>query len=425
MGFEETSKLSPGFFRNIFPRFYTALNWSAVVSFPSHHTHRYNLNSCTSGIGFVLCPVMKMRKKGEISLFDRVVSILEQSKANVARSINSNMTLAYWLIDREIVQALQKGEERAEYGKRLISDLSKRLSSKYGQGFSMPSLRNFRQFYLVFIERQPGILHPQGGEFESSPIRYPVGSEFEFNSFHPNLTWSHYRVLMRVENKKARDFYEAEATRCGWDKRALERQIATLFYERLLKSKDKPAMLKEAVSGSRKFAPSDIFKDPYILEFLNLPDIPKLHESQLEEALITNLQQFLLELGRGFSFVARQKHIRIGSKDFYVDLVFYNYLIKCFVLIDLKVGDLTHQDIGQMDGYVRLFEEQSKTPDDNPTIGLILCSDKDDAIAHYSVLKENLKLFASRYKLILPDEEELRREIERERRIIGGAGGMK
>lgn len=351
------------------------------------------------------------------NLFDRVVAILEQARTNVVRSVNSQMTIAYWLIGREIVQELQMGKERAEYGKHLLEDLSAKLVKRYGPGYSIPNLRNFRQFYLVFRDRSPTIRYPLGSELWAKEKRYPTGSE-SLVGFHPNLTWSHYRALMRVESEKARDFYEIEAVRCGWDKRVLERQIATLFYERLLKSRDKSAMLKDAAPGSKGFESVHILKDPYILEFLNLSDTPKLHETKLEEALIANLQQFLLELGKGFSFVARQKHIRIGSKDFYVDLVFYNYLIKCFVLIDLKVGELTHQDIGQMDGYVRLFEEQAKTPGDNPTIGLILCSDKDDAIVHYSVLKENKKLFASRYKLILPDEEELRREIERERNFI-------
>ncbi|MBI2345835.1 MAG: DUF1016 domain-containing protein [Deltaproteobacteria bacterium] len=367
------------------------------------------------------------------SLFDRVVSILEQARVNVVRSVNSNMTIAYWHIGREIVQELQKGEERAEYGKRLIGDLSDRLTKRYGGGYSAPNLWNFRQFYLTYANRRPEILYPVGRESLDDKILSPTGRELAADQkgrpmgdqlkkaegpFHPNLSWSHYRALMRVENKHARDFYEIEAMRCGWDKRALERQISTLFYERLLKSSDKSAMLQQAVSGTKGLEPIDVLKNPYILEFLNLPNTPGLRESKLESALIANLQHFLLELGKGFSFVARQKHIRIGSKDFFVDLVFYNYLLKCFLLIDLKVGDLTHQDIGQMDGYVRLFEEQCKAPDDNPTIGLILCSDKDDAIVHYSVLKENRKLFASRYQLVLPDEEDLRKEIERERRLI-------
>ncbi len=348
-------------------------------------------------------------------LFDRVVSILEQAKMNVVRSVNNNMVVAYWLIGREIVQELQGGKERAEYGKQVVEDLSEKLAKKYGSGFSPTNLWYFRQFYAAFKKRIPQIFHPMGGESVTAKKFRPLGGEF-LHRFHPNLAWSHYRALMRVKNENIRDFYEIEALRCGWDKRSLERQISTLFYERLLKSRDKSAMLKESVSN--KVQPVDVLKDPYILEFLNLPNLPKLHESRLEEALIANLQKFLLELGKGFSFIARQKHIRIGNKDFYVDLVFYNYLLKCFLLIDLKVGDLTHQDIGQMDGYVRIYEEQFKVSGDNPTIGLILCSDKDDSIAHYSVLKENKKLFASRYMLVLPDEGELRKEIERERQLI-------
>lgn len=359
-------------------------------------------------------------KKPKENLFNRVVAILERARANVVRTVNSQMTIAYWLIGREIVQELQSGEERAEYGKRLIADLSDRLTERYGAGFSITSLKYFRTFYLTYTDRTPEIGRHTGALLGTDQKGRPLGDQLEGvpKSFHPNLTWSHYRALMRVENEKARDFYEIESVRCSWDKRVLERQISTLFYERLLKSRNKSVMLQQAASGINGLEPVDVLKDPYILEFLNLPDTPGLHESKLEGALIANLRQFLLELGKGFSFVARQKHIRIGNKDFYVDLVFYNYLLKCFVLIDLKVGELTHQDIGQMDGYVRLFEEQAKTPDDNPTIGLILCSDKDDAIVHYSVLKENQKLFASRYKLVLPDEEVLRKEIERERTLI-------
>ena len=351
------------------------------------------------------------------SLFNRIVVILEEVRTNVVRAVNTNMTIAYWCIGREIVQELQKGEKRAEYGESLLKNLSEMLINRYGKGYSISNLKNFRQFYLIFKDRPLTIRHPVGSELGKITKCYPQGSDSK-SSFQPNLTWSHYRALMRIENKQARDFYEIESVRCGWDKRTLERQISTLFYERLLKSKDKSMMLQQSESEAKGLAPIDVLKDPYILEFLNLPDTPLFHESKLEEALIANLKQFLLELGKGFSFVSRQKHIRIGSKDFYVDLVFYNYLLKCFVLIDLKVGDLTHQDIGQMDGYVRIFEEQCKARDDNPTIGLILCSDKDDAIVHYSVLKENKKLFASRYKLVLPNEEELRKEIERERRVL-------
>ncbi len=360
-----------------------------------------------------------VKKPSAKNLFDRVVSILEEARANVVRSVNSNMTLAYWHIGQEIVQELQGGAERAEYGKRILEDLSERLTKKYGEGFSITSLKYFRTFYITYADRIPAISRPTGDQLSADQKGRPLGDQLEKvqKAFHPNLSWSHYRALMRVESENARDFYEIEALRCGWDKRTLERQISTLFYERILKSRDKAGMLKDAVSKDQ-VQPIEILKEPYILEFLGLPNSPKLRESKLEEALIANLQYFLLELGRGFSFVARQKHIRIGNKDFYVDLVFYNYQLKCFVLIDLKVGDLTHQDIGQMDAYIRMYEEQFKVPDDNPTIGLILCSDKEDAVVHYSVLKENKKLFASRYKLVLPDEDELRKEIERERRLI-------
>ncbi|MCU0287143.1 MAG: PDDEXK nuclease domain-containing protein [Acidobacteria bacterium] len=364
------------------------------------------------------------------SLFDRVVSILEQARTNSVYAVNNQMVIAYWLIGREIVEELQSGDERAEYGKGLIKNLANKLINSYGSGYSVPNLKNFRLFYLTYQGRITQISYPPGsqspGESLPKPTivpiclhekSYPVGSQSD-KGFHPNLSWSHYRALMRVENENARDFYEMEAARCGWSKRDLERQIATLYYERMLSSHDKASILQDNSTAISYLKTADMFKDPYILEFLNLTDSAKIHESQLEQALINNLQNFLLELGKGFSFVARQKHIRMGDKSFYVDLVFYNYLIKCFVLIDLKVGELTYQDIGQMDGYLRLYEEQFKVENDNPTIGLILCSKKDDAIVHYSILKDNQKIFASRYKLILPNEEELRKELERGRRLL-------
>lgn len=223
---------------------------------------------------------------------------------------------------------------------------------------------------------------------------------------------------MRVDNPEARHFYEQECVRANWSRRELDRQISSLFYERLLASSDKAGMLAEASAGNTALRPIDVLKDPYVLEFLDLPATPRLQESQLEDAIITRLQQFLLELGRGFSFVARQQRLRFADKDFYVDLVFYNYLLKCFVLVDLKIGELTHQDIGQMDGYVRMYEEQNRIEGDNPTIGLILCSEKNEAVARYSVLNDSRQLFASRYRLTLPSEEELQRELQRERALI-------
>ena len=234
----------------------------------------------------------------------------------------------------------------------------------------------------------------------------------------PELSWTHYRLLLRVENEKAREWYMNEAAAQNWSTRQLDRQISTLYYERLLASREKEPVKQEAAEKLARVEPEKFIRDPYVLEFLNLRDYPGLRESTVEQAIIDKLQQFLLELGKGFSFVARQKRIQFGDEDFYVDLVFYNFILKCFVLIDLKIGKLTHQDIGQMDGYVRMYEEHGKVEGDNPTIGLILCSEKNEAIARYSVLSNSTQLFASKYMLYLPSEEELERELKRERRLI-------
>ena len=345
------------------------------------------------------------------SLFDRVAGIVDSARKRVIQTVNQETVTAYWLIGREIVQALQGGESRAEYGKRLLEDLSIQLSTRYGKGFSTTNLWYFRQFYLAYANQHPGISHPTiphpaGGELHDTPV------------FHPNLSWSHYRALMRIENSTARQFYEAEAVQANWSRRDLERQIGSLFYERLLASTDKTAMLAGVRQNPAPLQALDVLKDPYVLEFLDLPQAPQLQENQLEQAIIDKLQHFLLELGRGFSFVARQKRMRFDDKDFYVDLVFYNYLLKCFVLIDLKIGELTHQDIGQMDGYVRMYEAHSKVEGDNPTIGLILCSEKNAAVARYSVLSESQQLFAAKYQFTLPTEDALQREIQRERALV-------
>lgn len=355
------------------------------------------------------------------SLFERVADILESGRGRVLRTINHETVLAYWLIGREIVQTLQGGEARAQYGNALIADLSRRLTEHYGAGFSVANLKNFRQFYQAYSDRIVSICHPTGSQLATSdelnPISYPAGGESP-TGFHPNLSWSHYRALMRVENNAVRQFYETEAVQSNWSRRDLERQIGSLFYERLLASTDKTAMLEGARHEAMPLNPLDMLKDPYVLEFLDLPNAPQLQESQLEQAIIDKLQHFLLELGRGFSFVARQKRMRFENKDFYVDLVFYNYLLKCFVLIDLKIGELSHQDIGQMDGYVRMHEAHTKVEGDNPTIGLILCSEKNAAVAHYSVLSDSQQLFAAKYQFTLPSEDELQREILRERALI-------
>jgi len=377
----------------------------------------------------------KMAAKNPDALFGRVVSILEQARGNVVRAVNTQMVLAYWLIGREIVEELQGGEGRATYGKKVVEALSARMTERYGKGFSEQSLQNFRRFYLAFPERFQ-IPSPLGREssstFEiSSPLEmelafpaksYPLGSQ-SVQGFSPQLTWSHYRALMRVDDAVARDFYEREAVECGWSKAQLERQIHSFYYDRIIAHRGEKGLLpagRERLPGE-PVQPSHLLKSPMVLEFLGLPDSHELHESKLEQAIIDNLQNFLLELGKGFSFVARQKHIRFGDDDFYIDLVFYNYVLKCFLLIELKMGKLTHADVGQMDGYVRLYEDRFKIPGDNPTIGLLLCSDKSEAVAKYSILNENKQIFASKYLPNLPTEEQLRLEIERERHLIESA----
>ena len=367
------------------------------------------------------------------ALFDRIVSILEQARDNVVRAVNTNMVLAYWLIGREVVEDIQRGKGRAKYGEKVVETLSKQLTERYGQGFSVTNIWYFRQFYVAFQDRfqilhplgvessKPPILHPAGGELANIGKRFPLDNE-SLQGFSPQLSWSHYRALMRVENRETRDFYEREAIAGGWDKRTLERQIQSFYYERILKSRKPEKMLSEGRNLPVLSAPAaDELKNPYVLEFLGIPDAAAFHESNLEQAIITHLQRFLLELGNGFAFVARQKHIRIEEQGRYIDLVFYHCRLKFYLLIDLKVGELTHADVGQMDGYVRMYDGLFTAPDDNPTIGLILCTEKNETVARYSVLNDRKQIFASKYMLCLPTEEQLRHEVEKERRLIEAA----
>jgi len=325
--------------------------------------------------------------------YENVKNVLVKARGNIYRTINFEMVTAYWDVGRLIIEEEQKGKQKSDYGEYLLKNLSSSLTRDFGNGFSEQSLRNMRQFYRIF------------------PIRSTLWSE---------LTWSHYKILIRVENENARKFYGDECVKSNWSVRALERQVYSFYYERLLSSRNKISVVKEAGQKTKKLAekPEDFVKDPYVLEFLNLSGNPELRESRLEQALINHLQKFILELGRGFFFVARQKRISSETQHFYIDLVFYNHILKCFVLIDLKTGKLTPQDIGQMDMYVRLFEDKMKQPGDNPTIGIILCAEKDETIVKYSVLKDNKKLFTSKYKLYLPTEQELISEVEREKRIL-------
>ncbi len=362
-------------------------------------------------------------------LFDKVVSILEQAKSNVVKSVNSNMVIAYWLIGRAIVEEIQGGEERAEYGKTVVEDLSKKLNRKYGKGFSTTNLWYFRQFYLVYSNRNPVILHKLCGESDSEAIlhkpcgvlddmQFSVEKSDSVNGFSSSLSWSHYRTLSKVENNNERMFYEIEAEREGWSVPVLQRQINSFLFARLLKSSNKKGVLELAGKGQEVEKPGDVIKSPYILDFLGLPDSKQFHEADLEQAIIDNLQSFILELGKGFAFVARQKRIVTDTKNFYIDLVFFNYHLNCFVIIDLKIGELTHQDVGQMDMYVRMFDDLEKNDNHNPTVGIILCTEKDSTIVKYSVLNDNEKLFASKYMLYLPTEEELAKELQRERKLI-------
>lgn len=324
-------------------------------------------------------------------IYHDIAAILATARANAYRAVNEVMVQAYWEIGRIIVEEEQRGKKRADYGKTLIAELARRLTADFGKGFTETNLKYMRQFYLTF------------------PIRHALRDE---------LSWTHYRLILRVEKEAARNFYLNESINSRWSTRELERQINSLLYERLVLSRDKEQVLELAREGQLVRTPQDLIKDPFILEFLNIAEPHAVREKDLEQGLIEHLQNFLLELGRGFAFVARQKRISIDGDHFYIDLVFYNFLLKCFVLIDLKIGKLTHGDIGQMDFYVRYFEQEEKASDDNPTIGLILCSDKNEAIVKYTLLEESRQIFASRYKLYLPTEAELQRELHDERAKI-------
>ena len=331
------------------------------------------------------------------NLYSAIRQVLETARQSAYKAVNFAMVQAYWQIGRLIVEDEQKGEVRAEYGKKVLAELADRLTSEFGKGFDASNLRYMRLFYQAFPK---------------------------CDALRHELSWTHYRLLLRVENQDARNWYMNEAVAENWSSRQLERQISVLYYDRMLLSADKQSTKTDAEKNLAlaKLEPESIIRNPYVLEFLNLKDYPNLHEKDIEEGLINNLQAFLLELGKGFCFVARQKRIRFDDQDFYIDLIFYNCILKCYVLIDLKLGELTYQDIGQMDGYIRLYEEQYRKEDDNPTLGIVLCSNRNEAIVKYSILHENKQLFASKYLLYLPSEDELKKEIERERKLLDEKG---
>ena len=322
-------------------------------------------------------------------LLNALRQIIGDSRQQVLRAVDAVQVQTYWHVGRHIVEFEQGGAQRAAYGQRLLPQLGQTLSAEFGPGFDATNLRHMRGFYLAF------------------PIRDALRRE---------LSWTHYRLLLRVGGAEARQWYGQEAATQNWSTRALERQIGSLYYERLLSSQDKAGLLAQTrqESKGRPAAARSFVRDPVMLEFLGLPDTGRLLEAKLEAALMDKLQQFLLELGKGFAFVARQQRISTETQDFYIDLVFYNYLLKCFVLIDLKTGHLAHQHIGQMDMYVRMYDDLRRGESDNPTVGILLCGSKDQSVVRYSVLNGSEQLFASKYRLVLPSEEELRLELQRD-----------
>ncbi len=322
---------------------------------------------------------------------NEVKEILKSARQKAYNTINSVMVEAYWKIGRRIVEEEQNGKERAEYGKEILKNLSKELTEEFGKGYSYRTLREIRQFYLMF-------------------------SDFEkWRTVSAKLTWSHFQKVLKVSDEKARIFYLTEAAENMWSVRTLDRNISTLYYNRIIASIDKKIVENEMKDKTKKLQAEEFIKNPVVLEFLDLPTNMSYTENELEKALTDDIQKFMMELGKGFAFVERQQHIRTENSDFYIDLVFYNYILKCFVIVELKTEKLTHQDIGQLDMYVRMYDDLKKQENDNPTIGLLLCTDTDRTIIKYSVLNDNKNLFASKYVNYLPSEEELINEIERQK----------
>ena len=325
---------------------------------------------------------------------NEIKKILKNARQKAYTAINSAMVEAYWEIGRRIVEEEQRGKERAEYGKEIIKNLSKELTEEFGKGFGERNIRNIRQFYVLFSDYE------------------------KWKSLISKLTWTHIQKVLRVSNEKARIFYLTEAAENMWSVRTLDRNISTLYYDRIVASIDKKTVEDEMKEKIKKLQAEEFIKNPVVLEFLDLPTNMSYTENELEKALTDDIQKFMMELGKGFAFVERQQHIRTENSDFYIDLVFYNYILKCFVIVELKTEKLTHQDIGQLDMYVRMYDDLKKQENDNPTIGLLLCTETDGTIIKYSVLNDNKNLFASKYINYLPSEEELINEIERQKTLF-------
>lgn len=353
-------------------------------------------------------------------------SIVSKARSKAFAAVNYSLVERNWRIGQRIVEQEQNGASRAEYGKHVIEVASAALTEEFGKGFSYTNIANYKRFYLTFSDLQ--ILQTLSEEFkkqkhqtlsDESSLLPQKGqtppAQFELRL----LPWSHYERLIRVEDKKAREWYAKEAFNEGWSYRTLNRNINTLYYERLLMSKKKQPVVNEMQDNTKAYQQDKLeyIKSPVVLEFLGLPEDTSLAESKLETAIINNLEKFLMEMGKGYALVARQQHIRTEENDYYIDLVFYNYLIKSFILVDLKVNRITYQDVGQMDMYLQMYDKMKKGPDDNPTIGIILCTETDSDVARYSTLAKNDQMFAAKYKLYLPDKEDLRREIERQKEL--------
>ncbi len=326
----------------------------------------------------------------ENNIYENIRNEVEKARQKVYAAVNFAMVETYWNIGKQIYEA-QGENERAEYGKGLLKFLSEKLTEEFGKGFTITNLKYMRQFYIAFTNR---------------------------HALSDQLSWTHYRMLLKVEDDKARNFYLNESVKSNWSTRQLERQINSFYYQRLLSSQDKDSVRNEIQTLEKGVDAKDIIRDPYVLEFLGLGQTPNLYEKDIEQSLINHLQKFLLELGRGFSFVARQKHITFDGEHYYIDLVFYNYILKCFVIIDLKVGKLTHQDIGQMQMYVNYYTRELMNEGDNLPIGIVLCADKSDSVVKYTLPEGNNQIFASKYKLYMPTEEELKRELVKEQEVL-------
>ena len=330
---------------------------------------------------------MQISETNKSELLGKVIGLLNKARTEIVSNVNRTMVYTYYEIGKMIVEEEQNGKERAEYGQQIINELSDKLSKEFGKGFSSTNIKQMRSFYLIYSKSQT------------------VSDEFK-------LSWSHYLKLMRIDDENERRFYEIEAFKNNWSLRELQRQYDTALYNRLALSRDKKKVLELSVKGLIVEKPKDAIKDPYILEFIGLPEKSDYSENDLEQKLIDKLEFFLLELGTGFTFVSRQKRISFDDKHFRIDLVFYNRILKCFVLIDLKIGELKHQDIGQMQMYVNYYDREIKLPDENKTIGIILCQNKSEAVVQYTLPENNKQIFASKYQTVLPSKEELKKLIE-------------